>query len=141
MKRQLTFEAFYRHPPDKVWRAITERKAIAQWLMENDFEPKVGHRFQLRTKPQPGWSGIVNGEVLEVDPPRRLVYTWQNENVETVVTFTLTPTEAGTHLRLEHTGFKGLRAVMVSFMLGGGWKGIVNRHLPAVLETLDVPPR
>jgi uncharacterized protein YndB with AHSA1/START domain len=137
MARRLVFEAFYRHPPEKVWRALTEPEAIARWLMPNDFAARVGHRFQLRTRPQPGWSGIVNGEVLEADPPRRLVYTWQNENVDTVVAFTLTPTGGGTNLRLEHSGFRGFRAVMVSFMLGSGWKGIVRTHLPAVLERLD----
>jgi uncharacterized protein YndB with AHSA1/START domain len=137
MKRQLTFEAFYPHPPEKVWRALTERDAIRQWLMENDFVAKVGHRFQLRAKPQPGWSGIVEGVVLEVDPPRRLSYTWKNENVDTIVTITLSPTARGTQLRLEHTGFEGLRAVMVSFMLGGGWKGIIKTHLPAAIEKLD----
>ena len=137
MQRHLSFEAFYRHPPEKVWRALTERDAIAQWLMENDFVAKVGHRFQLRAKPQPGWSGIVDGEVLEVDPPRRLSYTWKNENVDTIVTITLSPTDQGTRLRLEHSGFEGFRAVMVSFMLGGGWKGIVNKHLPDVIDKLD----
>jgi uncharacterized protein YndB with AHSA1/START domain len=136
MKRGLRFDAFYPHPPEKVWRALTEQQAIAQWLMENDFVPEVGRKFQLRAKPQPGWSGIVNGKVLEVDAPRRLVYSWQNENVDTMVTVTLTPAPGGTNLRLEHTGFEGLRAVMVSFILGSGWKGIIRQQLPAVLERM-----
>jgi uncharacterized protein YndB with AHSA1/START domain len=108
--------------------------------MANDFEPRVGHRFEFRTKPQPGWSGIVNCEVLDVDPPRRLVHTWRNENVDTVVTFTLSPTDGSTNLRLEHTGFKGMRTVMVSFILGSGWKGMVRKGLPAVLDRLSGTP-
>ena len=64
------------HPPEKVWRALTQPALIAQWLMQNDFEPKVGHRFSFRAQPQPGWSGVVNCEVKIVEPLRRLVYTW-----------------------------------------------------------------
>jgi len=136
MKRGLRFDAFYPHPPEKVWRALTEREAISQWLMENDFVAEVGRTFQFRAKPQPGWSGIVDGKVLEVEPPRRLVYSWKNEMVDTVVTVTLSAAPGGTNLRLEHTGFVGLKAVMVSFILGSGWKGIVKKHLLAVIERM-----
>ncbi|HXE74390.1 MAG TPA: SRPBCC domain-containing protein [Candidatus Xenobia bacterium] len=136
MKRDLSFEAFYPHPPEKVWRALTDREAIQQWLMENTFEPRVGHKFQFRAKPQPGWSGIVDCEVLEFDPPRRLSYTWKNESLDTKVTWILEPAPGGTRVRLEHTGFKGFKPVLISFMLGGGWKGIVHKHLPAVIARL-----
>jgi uncharacterized protein YndB with AHSA1/START domain len=135
VKRDLHFDAFYPHPPEKVWSALTRREAIARWLMENDFEPRVGHRFQLRAKPQPGWDGIVNCEVLELDPPRRMAWSWKsNAPLDTVLTITLTPEGGGTRLRLAHTGFAGVKGVMVSFILGSGWKGIVREGIPAAIE-------
>ena len=135
MKRDLHFDAFYPHPPEKVWSALTRREAIARWLMENDFEPRVGHRFQLRAKPQPGWDGIVNCEVLELDPPRRMAWSWKsNVPVDTVLTITLTPEANGTRLHLAHTGFRGVKGVMVSYILGSGWKGIVSKAIPAAIE-------
>jgi len=136
MKRDLSFEAVYPHPQEKVWRALTEPAAIAQWLMETTFEPRLGHKFQFRAKPQPGWSGIVDCEVLELSAPHRLAYSWKNESIDTRVTFTLEAVPGGTRLRLEHAGFKGFKPVLVSFMLGSGWKGIVHKRLPAVIDRL-----
>ena len=135
MKRDLHFDAFYPHPPEKVWSALTRSEAIARWLMENDFEPRVGHRFQLRAKPQPGWDGIVNCEVLELDPPRRMSWSWKsNVPVDTVLTITLTPEADGTRLHLAHTGFQGVKGIMVSYILGSGWKGIVSKGIPAAIQ-------
>jgi uncharacterized protein YndB with AHSA1/START domain len=91
----------YAHPIDRVWRAITTRERIARWLMENDFEPRVGHRFRLRAKPMPGWDGVVNCEVLALEPPTRMVWSWQGTNMKraTTVTFTLARSGAGTRTR------------------------------------------
>jgi len=136
MRRDLRFEAHYPHPPEKVWRALTEPQAIAAWLMPNDFQARVGHRFQFRTKPQRGWDGIVDCEVLEVDPPRRLVYTWTSNMLDTRVAFTLAPESGGTRLVLDHTGFDGFKAWMVSLILGSGWKGIVARGIARVVDQL-----
>jgi uncharacterized protein YndB with AHSA1/START domain len=77
MSRGLHFEFIYKHSPQRVWRALTDSAAIARWLMPNDFQPVVGHKFQLRTKPRPGFDGIVKCEVLEMDAPRRLSYSWK----------------------------------------------------------------
>jgi uncharacterized protein YndB with AHSA1/START domain len=135
MKRDLHFDVTYLHPPDKVWRALTDSRAIAQWLMENDFEPRVGHKFQFRTKPAPGFDGIVHCEVLELDPPRRLVYSWRGGQLSTTVAWTLEAVAEGTRVRLEHTGFTGLRAWMISRILGKGWGSrILTKRLPMVLE-------
>ena len=135
MKRDLHFEVTYPHPPEKVWRALTDPQAIAQWLMKNDFAPRVGHKFQFHTKPAPGFDGIVNCEVLEVDRPRRLAYTWCGGKMNTTVTWILEPVGAGTRLRLTQTGFAGLRGWMVSSMLGKGWRSkILTQNIPAVLE-------
>ena len=137
MKRDLHFEAVYPHAIEKVWRAITDPQAIAEWLMPNDFQPRVGHKFQFRTKPQPGWDGVVNCEVLECEPPRRLVYTWKSSALDTKLAITLESTAGGTKLVLAHTGFAGMKALMLSFLLGSGWKGIVRKHLLAVIERID----
>lgn len=95
-------------PADKIWRALTQPHLIAEWLMKNDFAPVVGHRFNLRGD----WGGVLDCEVLAIEPNRTLSYTWNFAhddaayNLESVVTFTLTPTGAGTRLRLEQSGFR-----------------------------------
>jgi uncharacterized protein YndB with AHSA1/START domain len=93
------------HPPEKIWRALTEGHLIEQWLMKNDFEPVVGRKFQLRSQPVPNWNGIIDCEVLLVEPKSRLSYGWASMGLESVVAWTLTPTQGGTHLRMEHSGF------------------------------------
>lgn len=107
----LVFERVLRHPPAKVWRALTESQLLAQWLLPNDFVAEVGHRFTVRAAPLPGWSGVAHCEVLAVDAPRLLSYRWGNgtespSGLTTVVTWTLTARPDGTHLRLEQTGFR-----------------------------------
>jgi uncharacterized protein YndB with AHSA1/START domain len=135
MKRDLHFEMTYPHPREHVWRAITSPEAMSQWLMKNDFQPLVGHKFQFHTKPAPGFDGIVNCEVLEVASPERLVYTWKGGGVDTVLTWTLYEVPKGTKLVLDHTGFAGLRGLMVSRILGGGWRSkILSIHLPRLLD-------
>jgi uncharacterized protein YndB with AHSA1/START domain len=138
MKRDLEFEVVYPYPPERVWRALTDPNAIAEWLMPNDFQPRLGQRFQFRTKPRRGFDGIVNCEVIEIDPMRRLSYTWAGGGLNTVVIFSLQPVSGGTRLRLEHRGFTGLRGLMVSGILGSGWKKkILREGLPAVLSRID----
>lgn len=138
MKRDLRFQVFYPHPPEKVWKALTDSKLIAKWLMENDFQPIVGHKFQFKTAPQPGFDGIVKCEVLEVDEPHRLSYSWKGGGMDTTVTFTLEPVGEGTRLTLEHTGFTGLKGMMVSFILGSGWKKkILRKNLLEIVRGVE----
>jgi uncharacterized protein YndB with AHSA1/START domain len=98
--RSVVIEREMPHPPEKVWRALTEGPLIEQWLMKNDFQPVVDHPFTLRAD----W-GSVDGQVLAVEPNKTLSYTWAAYGLESVVTWTLTPTGTGTHLRMEHSGF------------------------------------
>jgi len=77
MKRDVRIEVVYPHALQRIWRALTDPRAIADWLMENNFEPRLGHRFQFRTKPAPSFDGIVNCEVVTLDEPKRLAYTWR----------------------------------------------------------------
>ncbi|MFZ0115853.1 MAG: SRPBCC domain-containing protein [Xanthobacteraceae bacterium] len=87
--------------PEKIWRALTQPHLIEEWLMKNDFNPVVGERFNLRAD----W-GAVDCQVLVVEPNKTLSYTWAAHGLESVVTWTLTPTKTGTHLRMEQSGFR-----------------------------------
>jgi uncharacterized protein YndB with AHSA1/START domain len=104
--RSVIVEKDYPHPPEKVWRALTESSLIEQWLMKNDFQPVAGRAFQLRMDPMPNWNGVVDCKVVTVDPGKTLAYTWGALGLESVVTFTLTPTDAGTHVHVEQSGFR-----------------------------------
>jgi uncharacterized protein YndB with AHSA1/START domain len=88
-------------PPEKLWRALTQPHLIQEWLMKNDFQPAVDHRFTLR-----GDWGSVDCKVLAIEPNKTLSYTWDAMGLESVVTWTLTATDTGTHLRMEQAGFR-----------------------------------
>jgi uncharacterized protein YndB with AHSA1/START domain len=100
------------HPAEKIWRALTQSALIEAWLMQNDFEAVVGHRFNFRAAPMPHWNGVVDCHVLAVEPNRRLSYSWNASGEEaagglrSVVTWTLTPTDRGTLVRMEQSGFR-----------------------------------
>jgi uncharacterized protein YndB with AHSA1/START domain len=106
--RAVVVEREIAHPPEKIWRALTQPHLMAEWLMKNDFQAVVGHRFKLRGE----WGGVLDCEVLTIEPNKTLAYTWNFKhddaafNLESVVTFTLTPTRTGTHLRMEQAGFR-----------------------------------
>jgi uncharacterized protein YndB with AHSA1/START domain len=89
------------HPPEKIWRALTQPHLIEEWLMKNDFQPVLDHRFNLR-----GDWGAVDCQVTAIEPNTTLSYTWAAMGLESVVTWTLTPTGAGTRLRMEQSGFR-----------------------------------
>jgi uncharacterized protein YndB with AHSA1/START domain len=99
--RSVIIERDLPHPPERIWRALTQDHLIEEWLMKNDFKPIVGHRFNLRAD----W-GAVDCEVMAVEPNKTLSYTWGAYGLESVVTWTLTPTSTGTHLRMEQSGFR-----------------------------------
>ena len=106
--RTLVVERVIAHPPEKIWRALTQTALLEDWLMKNDFTPTVGARFTFRTQPMPHWNGVVDCEVLAVEPHRRLSYSWNaagGKQLRTTVTWTLTQVEGGTRLRLEQAGF------------------------------------
>jgi len=104
--RSVVVEREIPHSPEKIWRALTQPHLIEDWLMKNDFAPVVGHRFNLRRNPQPDLNIVVDCQVLVVEPNKTLSYTWAAYGLESVVTWTLTPTSTGTHLRMEQSGFR-----------------------------------
>jgi uncharacterized protein YndB with AHSA1/START domain len=104
--RSVVIETIFAHAPEKLWRALTEPALLAQWLLSNDFLPEIGREFQFRNEPARGWDGVIDCKLLALDPLHRLVYSWRAFGHESIVEFTLTPTEGGTHLRMEHSGFR-----------------------------------
>ena len=94
------------HSPDKVWRALTDPELLSQWLLPAiGFELAPGAEFMFKTQPYPGWDGTVNCRFIEIEPGRKLSYHWTVPFLDTVVTFTLTPTDSGTRLSIVQSGF------------------------------------
>ena len=105
----ISFDFDLPHAPQKVWRALTDPALLSEWLLPVvDLQLEPGAEFTLRTQPYPGWDGTVNCRILEIDAPRKLSYAWVvgDMALDTVVTFTLTPTATGTRLSLVQSGFK-----------------------------------
>jgi uncharacterized protein YndB with AHSA1/START domain len=106
--RTVVVERDIPQPAQKIWKALTQSHLISEWLMNNDFRPEVGHKFKLSGE----WGGVLDCEVLAIDPERSLSYAWDFDNddplyaLKSVVTYTLTPTSTGTHLRVEQAGFR-----------------------------------
>jgi uncharacterized protein YndB with AHSA1/START domain len=103
----ISFEFDLQHPPEKVWRALTDPALLAEWLLPVfDLELEPGAAFMFKTQPHPGWDGSVSCRMLEIEPQRKISYSWVVVDLDTVVTFTLTPTASGTCLSLVQSGFK-----------------------------------
>lgn len=135
--RSVVVEREFAHPPERIWRALTQPHLIAEWLMRNDFAPVVGHRFNLSGD----WGGVLDCEVLAIEPHKRLSYSWDFAHddpaysLRSVVTFTLEPSGSGTRLRMEQAGFRPDQRQA----FGGahaGWKQFLDRldHLVAGLD-------
>ena len=134
--RSIRREVIYPYPIDAVWQAISSREALSSWLMETDFEPVVGKRFTFKTKPSPGFNGITRGEILVVEPPNKLIYSWQSNRLkETTVSFVLEEVKEGTKLTFEHSGFAGLGELIPRFILGSGWKDLLDKQIRHWLDT------
>ena len=110
----ITIEKVLPYAPEKIWQTLTRSDLIARWLMPNDFEPVAGRRFTFKTAPMGDWDGVVHCQVLQCEPPHLLSYSWKGgsdsnpaygSSLNSTVTWTLTPVEGGTHLRMVHDGF------------------------------------
>lgn len=100
-KRSVVVEREIAYPPEKIWRALTQPHLMQEWLMKSDFKPLVGQSFKFTED----WGGI-DCQVVTMEPNRTLSYTWDAFGLESVVTWTLTATSTGTHLRMEQAGFR-----------------------------------
>lgn len=136
--RSVTIEREFAHPPSKVWRALTQPHLIEEWLMKIDAAPDiVGRAFHLTGE----WGGVLDCEVVTLEPERVLAYRWNFANPDpqyaltSVVTFTLTPQGSGTHLRMEQVGFRPDQKQA----LGGarhGWAAFLQ-NMDALLTRID----
>jgi uncharacterized protein YndB with AHSA1/START domain len=104
--RSLVIEKELPHPPEKIWRALTQGALLKEWLLDNDFQPLVGHKFNFRSPPMPNWNGLIDSEVLVVEPNKKLSYSWNSLGLVSVVVWTLLATSSGTLVRMEHSGFR-----------------------------------
>jgi uncharacterized protein YndB with AHSA1/START domain len=142
--RSIVIERRLAHPPEKVWRALTEGPLLAQWLMANDFRPEIGHRFTFKAKPMGDWDGTVQCEVLACESNRLLRYSWvggsatnktYGSRLDSTVSFTLTPVEGGTHLKMEHAGFRSPENDAAYDAMSPGW-GRIAQGIERVLAAL-----
>jgi uncharacterized protein YndB with AHSA1/START domain len=128
--RSVIVEREIAHPPEKIWRALTQPHLIEEWLMRNDFKPAVDHRFNLSAE----W-GVLDCQVLEVEPNKTLAYTWNGLGLESTVTWTLSAAGTGTRLRMEQVGFKPDQK-LAYHGAKAGWPQFLGR-LEDVLARID----
>lgn len=142
-RRDIVVEDVLPHAPDAIWKALTTAELIGRWLMPNDFVPMVGRRFTFRTRPFGDWDGVVQCEVLEVVPERRLVYSWKGGSernagyggvLDSVVTWTLTPVAHGTRLRLVHSGFRSPDNDVAFDMMSPGWSRMMREGIGRAIK-------
>ena len=162
MTRAIQLKTFLPYPPEMVWRALTDPPLLGSWFMENDIQPEPGHYFTFRMAPQKGWDGITHCEIKDVQPQRHIAYSYRGEatgekalacagirsrtadkmtkgiftKLDTELSFTLEPTCGGTILHLKHSGYKGLKLVIVSLIMQMGWKKQLKKRLPKTLARM-----
>jgi uncharacterized protein YndB with AHSA1/START domain len=162
MVRAIRLKTVLPYPPEKVWSALTDSKLLGSWFMKNDIEPKPDHYFTFQMAPQKGWDGITHCQITSIEPQKHIAYTYCGEatgekalacagihsgtadkmtkgifaKLDTVLRFTIEPTCGGTILSLEHSGYKGLKLVIISLIMQMGWKKQLRKKLPKVLEQL-----
>lgn len=162
MTRTIKLKTFLPYSRDKVWQALTDPKLLGSWFMENNIQPTLGHYFTFSMEPQKGWDGVTHCEIIAVEPRKHIAYTYRGEatgekalacagihsdtadnltkgiftRLDTILSFTLEPTCGGTILYLKHSGYKGLKLVIISLIMQMGWKKQLVKKLPKVLERL-----
>jgi uncharacterized protein YndB with AHSA1/START domain len=145
MKRDIRLTLFYPHPVEKLWECLTNPEILKQWsLNSGDFKPEVGFKWMEVKKPRPAmqWDGKMYFEVLEVIPLKKISYSFKGGpkegviNLDTVVTWTLRAKDNGTEVCLEHTGFKGAKNILTSFIMEVGWKNKVAKRLEKAIQYL-----
>lgn len=130
MKKNIRKERHFPFTCDQVWLALTDAEQISSWLMPTrDFKAVKGHKFMLQAKPMGKWDGKIYGEILTAERPERLSYTWKGDQMKsnTILTWTLSATDKGTLLVLEHTGFEGFGDVVLGIFHAMGWNRFLNQ--------------
>jgi len=145
MKRDIVIDTMLPHAPEVVWRALTTAELIGKWLMPNNFKAELGHKFTFHAKPMGDWDGTVQCEVIAIEPPRRLAYSWKRGStsnpgygsaLDSTVTWTLEPADGGTRLTLVHAGFELPRNQSAYDAMSPGWGRIVREGIARVVAQL-----
>jgi uncharacterized protein YndB with AHSA1/START domain len=131
VKTSITFDFEFPHPIERVWARLADSATMAKWLMPNDFAPRLGHRFTFRREPMPqlGFDGITHCEVIELEAPTLLAFTFKGGPLDTIVRFRLEPTAKGTRMHFEHSGFDvdDPRQQFSFDAMSKGWAGLGKR--------------
>ena len=133
---EILIDADFGHPPERVWRALTDRAVLSQWFMQTDLEPYEGRRFRLVPDGLLGLAGPLEGELVEVTAPRRLVMLWRGEQLHSRVTWELVPLPDGCRLRMSHTGFIGVKGTLRRNELQRAYDRMLHQRLPHTLNQL-----
>lgn len=140
-KPQIQIKRIYSHNIDAVWKAITTKEALSEWLMPTmDFELLQGHSFQFKAKPQGNFDGTVNCEVIQVDAPHLIAYSWTAKGFKqpTIVTWELKSLATNqTSLTLSHSGFEGFNGWVTRQILNFGWKRLLSKKLSTFLKNTN----
>lgn len=137
MGKEIKIERFYPYSIERVWNAIATSEALSEWLMPNNFKLENGYEFTFKTKPQPGFDGIVKCKVIDFNEPTRLSYSWQGGPLKkpTIVSFELKSSEDGTILYFKHSGFEGfINEYIIRFILGSGWRDLLFKKINTYLN-------
>jgi len=144
--KEIRYTWFFEQPIEKVWQYLTDAELLGQWLMPNDIKPVAGHNFMFRVKPVPqiDFDGNVYCEVLEVNEPHTLVYSWKGGpaagqiTLDTIVHWTLQAKDDGTELSLLQTGFKEDQNAAAYASMDKGWSThILTRLQNLINSTID----
>lgn len=138
--RKVKKTVFYPYSPQQVWQLLTDRQSLSTWLMDNNFEPRLGHKFWFEKYSVPGVEEFIYCEVLKLDAPLHLAYTWQDNLTQppTIVTWLLTSQNQGTQLYLEHSLTKPASGyTMLNSLFNGGWDYKLRYKLPQVLFDIE----
>lgn len=136
--REIRKERVYACRLETLWAAIATREGLSGWLMPCDFVPVIGSKFTFRTKPAPGFDGVVHGEVLALEELRLVRFRWRSGRMSTVVSLTIESVDPrNTKLCVRHSGFSGLSSVIARIALGLGWRKLLRRELPAWLSRTE----
>lgn len=135
--RDIVLDDVFPHAPETIWKTLTSAQLIARWLMPpTGFEAVEGKAFTFQTTPGGNWDGVIHCRILEVVAFKRLVYAWKGGDarntgygapLDTVVTWSLTPVEAGTRIQLVHAGFVLPGNESAYTVMSGGWKKVVRQ--------------
>lgn len=163
MDRTIKLDIFLPYDQDLVWRALTDADLLGKWFMLNNIKAETGHYFTFWMKAQKGWDGITHCEIISAIPRQYLAYTYRGEatgekalacagihsdkadkltkgiftKLDTVLSFSLEPTCGGTLLKVKQSGYKGIKLVLISFIMEMGWKKQLRKKLPNLLQKLN----